>query len=195
MIDKNNLKIEGHLLIKDKNTNEIIVDKNNAIHFENMSISLAKSLSHRPDGHIHEMHFGNGGSSVSAIGAITYLPPNIAGANADLYNSTFFKVIDDQSPLNNDPENNFLNVQHTTNSLFSDIVITATLDAKEPNGQEAFDDAINLEGDFIFDEIGLKTFTETPGVGPLITHVIFNPVQKSLNRIFEIVYTIRISMV
>jgi hypothetical protein len=160
-----------------------------------MSIALAKSLAHRPDGHLHEMHFGNGGSTVSGIGVVSYLPPNTEGQNSDLYNRTFFKVIDDQSPLNQDPARNFMEVRHTQNNLYSDIVVKCTLDFNEPAGQEAFDDATNSEGEYIFDEIGLKTFSDTAGAGLLVTHVIFNPVQKSLNRLLEVLYTIRISMV
>lgn len=187
--------MEGHVKIYDPITGEVFVNKRNAIHFENMSIALAKSLSHRPDGHIHEMHFGNGGSTVSGIGVVSYLPPNTAGQNSDLYNRTFFKVVDDQSPLNTDPENNNMEVRHIQNNLFSDIIIRCTLDFNEPAGQEAFDDATNTDQPFIFDELGLKTFAGDPGTGLLLSHVIFNPVQKSLNRLLEVIYTIRISMV
>mgnify|MGYP006435919303 CR=1 FL=1 len=181
--------------IRDPVSGEVFVDKPNAIHFENMSIALAKSLAHRPDGHLHEMHFGNGGSNVNGIGVVSYLPPNIEGQNSALYNRTFFKVIDDQSPLNTDPTRNFMEVRHSQNNLFSDISIRATLDFNEPVGQEACDDSTNSNGEFIFDEIGLKTFSSSPGTGLLVTHVIFNPVQKSLNRLMEVIYTLRISMV
>jgi hypothetical protein len=60
-------KMEGHVIIRDPQTGEVLLDKKNAIHFENMSIALAKSLAHRPDGHLHEMHFGNGGSTVTKM--------------------------------------------------------------------------------------------------------------------------------
>ena len=188
-------KVTGFLQIFDKATGEVLLDKQNAIHFENMSIALAKSLAHRPEGFLHEMHFGNGGSVVSGIGTVSYLPPNTDGQNSDLYNPTFFKVVDDQSPLNTDPSQNFMQVRHTQNDLFSDVVVNALIDFNEPSGQQAFDNAVTTESDFIFDEIGLKTFSGTPGTGFLVTHVIFNPVQKSLNRQLEVIYTIRISMV
>ena len=191
-------KIEGFVEIRDTtdpNNPLLLVEKRNAIHFENMSIALAKSLAHRPDGHLHEMHFGSGASTISGIGTISYLPPNIEGLNSDLYNPTFFKVIDDQSPLNNVPNNNNIIVRHTNNNLFSDIVVTCTLDFGEPAGQEAFDTATSTEQQFIFDELGLRTFAGSPGTGILVSHVIFSPVQKSLNRQLEIIYTIRISMV
>jgi hypothetical protein len=191
-------KIQGFVKIKDvtdPDSHKVVLEKKNQIHFENMSIALAKSLAHRPDGHIHEMHFGNGGSTVSGIGTISYSPPNVEGQNSDLYNPTYFKVIDDQSAQNLDPETNFMEVRHTRNNTYTDIKITATLGFNEPADQQAFDDTVSIEDKYVFDEIGLKTFAGEPGQGLLITHVIFSPVQKSLNRIFEIVYTIRIALV
>jgi len=194
MLDNSKIKITGHVIIKDIRTNKILVDKYNAINFENLSTVLAKGLADLPDGHIQEMEFGNGGSSVSGTGTITFLSPNITGSTAQLYNPTFIKVVNDQSPLNLDPTNNFITVNHTLGSLFSDIVVTATLDFNEPSGQAAFDNATSLEGDFVFDEIGLKSFSNTSGGGLLMSHIIFSPIQKSLNRQLLITYTLRISV-
>ena len=45
----------------------------------------------------------------------------------------------------------------------------------------------------MFDELGLKAYSPAgPGLGDLLTHVIFHPVQKSLNRLIQIDYTVRI---
>jgi hypothetical protein len=67
------------------------------------------------------------------------------------------------------------------------------LDFGEPSGQAAFDNATSTEGNFVFDELGLKSFNpEGPDTGLLLTHVIFHPVQKSLNRMIQVDYTIRI---
>ena len=74
--------IEGFLKVYDPNNGEIFVDKKNAINYENMSISIAETLSSRSYGEIYEMAFGNGGASVSDTGVITYLPPNVNGQNA-----------------------------------------------------------------------------------------------------------------
>ena len=79
------------------------------------------------------------------------------------------------------------------NGNYTDLKITCTLGLSEPSGQENFDTATNQNSNFIFDELGLKSFsTEGPNTGMLLTHVIFHPVQKSLNRLIQIDYTIRI---
>ena len=44
----------------------------------------------------------------------------------------------------------------------------------------------------MFDELGLKLWQGSASDLDLITHVIFHPVQKSLNRQIQIDYTVRI---
>ena len=68
---------------------------------------------------------------------------------------------------------------------------TCLLDYGEPNGQDAVDNATNTEGTYVFDELGLVSYNAN-GTGNLLTHVIFHPVQKSLNRLIQIDYTVRI---
>lgn len=185
--------VEGHVLIRDKRTNEILVDKNNAINPENLSVSIAQTLSNRSMGFIQSMVFGNGGSVVSGTGAVTYFPPNITGQSASLYNQTFSKVVNDRSPFNHTPTADYLSVQHNVGNVFSDIIVTCLLDFNEPAGQEVFDDATTVDGLYVFDELGLQSFNPLTG-GNLLSHVIFHPIQKSLNRQIEIIYTLRIYM-
>ena len=90
-------KIEGFLKIYDPNSGEILVDKKNAINYENMSEAMADTLSSRGYGEIYQMAFGNGGASVDETGIITYLPPNATGQNAALYNQTYAKIVDIRS--------------------------------------------------------------------------------------------------
>lgn len=187
-------RLEGFVEVRDALTGEVLVSKKNRIHAENMSEAIALSLANRSVGHIHEMVFGNGASTVSGTGAITYFPPNATGQDAQLYNQTYRKVVDDQSPLNSNPDANKLRVSHTVGQTYTDIVVTCTLDFNEPSGQEAFDDASDAEGNFVFDEIGLRAFDTVPGQGRLLTHVVFHPVLKSLNRSIEVIYTVRIYM-
>ena len=192
--DKSGIKVEGHIKIWDPTSGEIIVDKRNAIHYENMSIALAKSLADRTTGFIHEMAFGNGGTTVDPTGIITYLTPNSTGSNASLYNQTYYKVVDDNSSGNKDTSRNKMEVRHTAGNKYTDIIVTRTLDYGEPAGQAAFDNTTDFNDTFVFDELGLKSFegTENGSTNKLLTHVIFHPVQKSLNRLIQIDYTLRI---
>ena len=192
MIQPGLAKIEGFVKIFNPQTGEVLVDKKNAIHYENISIAMAQTLSDRDVGWIYLMAFGNGGSSVDPTGVITYLPPNTTGQNADLYNQTYTKVVDDNSAANTDPTNNKMTVLHTTGKAYTDILVQCLLDYGEPAGQQAFDNSTNFNGEFVFDELGLKTWNGSATDLRLITHVIFHPVQKSLNRQIQIDYTLRI---
>jgi hypothetical protein len=192
MIQPGLAKIEGFVKIHDPVNGEVFVDKKNAIHYENISIAMAQTLSNRNLGWIYTMAFGNGGSSVDPTGVITYLPPNTTGQNADLYNETYSKVVDDNSSANTDASNNKMTVLHTTGKVYTDILVTCLLDYGEPPGQQAFDNSTNFNGEYVFDELGLKCWNGSETNLRLITHVIFHPVQKSLNRQIQIDYTLRI---
>ena len=171
-----------------------------------MSIALASSLANAGYGTVYEMHFGNGGTVVNANGTITYRTLNTNGQNEDLYHTTFFKVVDANDTLNNtDPTQNYTSVTHVNNTNYTDIVITATIDYAEPVAtdttfnlagvdQDAIDNAGNFTGEFIFDELGLKSKSSSANLntGLLLTHVVFHPVQKSANRLLQVVYTLRI---
>lgn len=188
--------IEGFLKIYDPNTNEIFVNKSNAINYENMSEAIADTLSSRGYGEIYQMAFGNGGASVDETGVITYLPPNTTGQNAALYNETYAKIVDDTSVFNLDPTRNKMIVTHTTGRVYTDILVQCLLDYGEPAGQDAFDNSTQTDSSFVFDELGLLANYGTDSDGNvitrLLTHVIFHPVQKSLNRQIQIDYTVRI---
>lgn len=184
--------VEGFLKIYDPNSHEIFVDKRNAIHYENMSIALAQSIADTNIGYIYAMAFGNGGSAVDPTGVITYLPPNVTGENADLYNQTYIKVVDQNSAANTDPSRNKLTVLHTPGTVYTDVLVSCLLDYGEPAGQQAFDNSTNFNGEYVFDELGLKSWEGSSNDLMLITHVIFHPVQKSLNRQIQIDYTVRI---
>lgn len=191
MQDTNGVVVTGHIKISDPKTKEIYVDKRNAIHYENMSIALAESLSNAGQGYIYEMSFGNGGTTVDPSGIITYLTPNSTGTNATLYNQTFTKIVDDRSVNNTDPSRNYIETRHVSGTNYTDIIVSCLLDYGEPNGQDAFDTATDYNNAYVFDELGLRSYS-TAGAGRLITHVIFHPVQKSLNRLIQIDYTVRI---
>ena len=189
--DKQGVLLQGHIKIFDPESGEVIVNKRNAIHYENMSIALAETLSNAGQGFIYEMSFGNGGTSVDPTGIITYLTPNSTGTNASLYNQTFSKVVDDRSVNNLDPARNKIETRHVSGTNYTDILVSCLLDYGEPNGQEAFDTATDPDNAYVFDELGLRSYSPS-GTGRLITHVVFHPVQKSLNRLIQIDYTVRV---
>jgi len=180
--------IKGFVKIYDPISGEVIVDKKNQIHYENMSEALAYAISSQGSKFVYSMAFGNGGTSVDTTGVITYLPPNTNTQNSNLYNQTYSKVINQAFPdVNNDVLNNKIEIRHLPGEVYTDILISCRLDYSEPTGQESFDNSQSLDDTYVFDELGIKSQE-----GKLLTHVIFHPIQKSLNRLIQIDYTIRI---
>lgn len=195
--ESSGIYIRGHIKIFDPETQQVFIDKHNAIHYENMSIALANSIADKGQNFIYEMNFGNGGTSVDPTGIITYLPTNTVGQNANLYNPTYSKIVDDTAIANPDPVNNKMTVSHIPGTVYTDILVSCLLDYGEPSGQSAFDNSTNLSGQYVFDELGLRgrSTDGTSGLtstGLLLTHVVFHPVQKALNRLIQIDYTVRI---
>ena len=214
--DQMNVRLEGHVLIREydemsgllesrkmecedtfaneqlrdkymrEGHGQVVLDQRNAIHNEHASIILARGLANRDDGSVYSMHFGSGGATIDPLGDIIFATPNTVGA-ADLNVPTYFEVVDDTLGA---PPGNQMAVRHINGTLFSDVEIRCVIDKDEPFGQQAFDNVgfnINDASLFIFDEIGLKSQD-----GLLLTHITFSPIQKSANRIIEVVYTLRV---
>lgn len=213
--DQLNIRMEGHVLIREygdktgmledrgieagdfpteaardhymrHGNGEVVLDQRNAIHNEHASIVIARGLANRDNGSVFSMHFGSGGATINPLGQIIFAVPNTVGA-ADLNNPTYFEVVDDNQGA---PPGNQMAVRHVNGTLFSDVEIRCVIDKDEPFGQQAFDNVgFNINDDtlFVFDEIGLKSQD-----GLLLTHITFSPIQKSANRIIEVVYTLRV---
>lgn len=178
----------GHIRIWEKETGKVLLDQNNAIHPENMSIALAKSLAGKPQGNIKELVFGNGGAKLDSNGNLIYSPVNVIGRSASLYNQTYSKIVGSDST---DMDNNFMEVTHANGNIYSDISITCTLNQNEPTGQDILNDTTSVTtGDYTFSELGLKT-----NEGSLITHCVFYPVNKASNISLVINYMVRIKIV
>ena len=183
MIENIGSLVKGHVGIfsYDRDGNrECLVNQDNAIHSENMSRAIAYSLSSDLNYNLYEIHFGNGGVVVDTDGKLSYRKPNTSQSSDQLYNPTYF----------------------------SDLIITATLDYDEPSSydttfnladindrdQPSLDQTTSIQS-FTFNELGLKTKgTAGLGKGNLLTHTIFHPVQKSTNRLIQIVYTLRFTV-
>jgi hypothetical protein len=195
--ERSGVVVTGHIKIFDPKTQEVYIDKMNAINYENMSQALAYSLANKGENYVYEMNFGNGGTNVDATGLITYLPPNTSSSAGNLYNPTYTKVVDDTSAANLDPLNNKIQVSHIPGVTYTDILVSCLLDYGEPAGQLAFDNSQNMNSEFVFDELGLRGRSSDgssglTSTGLLLTHVIFHPVQKSLNRLIQVDYTVRV---
>lgn len=200
MTDSIGFDVSGHILIRDKETGEELVNKRNAIHYGNLGYLISQALGNQDNKIIHFMAFGNGATSVDSSGKVIYKSTNTSESretSASLYRKTFAKVVSNTAQ-NSDQASNKLEV--IEGSGFTDMKITCTLGLNEPSDQESFDTSSNNEGDYIFDELGLVSYVDGSNAttastsGDLLTHVIFHPVQKSLNRIIEVVYTLRIQM-
>lgn len=92
--------IKGHVNIKDDLGN-ILVDKDNAIHPQNMARVIARALADESNYYIYKMAFGHGGTQVNAAFTITYnpphdgQPPDVKTWDSTLYNETYAEVIDE----------------------------------------------------------------------------------------------------
>lgn len=218
MIDHLAGNVIGDILIRDYETKEILVKKLNAVHFGNISTEIAQALTGDNNSFITYMAFGNGGVIIDSAGGIVYRNPNTSlnkNPNAQLYNTTLIYEMTNEASNVQDP---MVSVpqESTLTGNYEDILAKVVLIAGFPSGQQNMDNAdgsnnqINsVSTTFVFNEIalfcgpkGLGTLTDTTEiqnfiVNPdtrLITHVIFHPVQKSLNRVLEITYTLRIQM-
>lgn len=192
MIDSANFSIDGHVKIWDPKTQEVFVSKHNAINPETMTLIIANMLAGNNSKYVYEMHFGNGGIIIDETGNITYndVAENLlAGIESSLYNPTYYKVVDTLDAENNDdPTQNKVTITHTNGLTYTDVVVTCTLNESEPTVAGS-----DFNGEFIFNELGLKSKgTEGLNSGYLLSHIVFHPVQKSANRVIQIIYTLRI---
>jgi hypothetical protein len=173
------MSMNGHILIRDKETGEELVNKRNAIHYGNMANLVANALNNQSQSYVHFMAFGNGGSSVDTAGKVIYKSPRVSEsfeASADLYSRSYSKVI---SAAASNPATDKIEV--VAGSSFTDLKITCTLGYAEPADQDLFDSSTDNDGNYVFDELGLYSYP-TDGTNittsKMLTHVVFHPVQK-----------------
>ena len=187
--DNAGIKMSGHILIRDAETKEEIVNKRNAIHYGNMANMIAKALTNSADSYIHYMAFGNGATSVDAAGKVIYKAPRVSEAyenSATLYSRTFQKVISNNTTTDK--------IEFIPGTSYTDLKITCTLGYNEPSAQDTFDTSTTNDGLYVFDELALLSYATDPTNSTMLTHVIFHPVQKSANRTIEIIYTVRVQL-
>lgn len=167
------LDIQTRVLVRDQKTDEVLLDKSNAIHTINMARAVARGLAREPNYFIYRMAFGNGGTFIDAANNIVIRPPN-DGNNGDgwesrLYNETYSEVIDESNPAflgsgsgaipGDDPAGGGIISQEVGSK--SNVIITVFLNENEPTGQlsnSSISSPTGEEREFYFDEIGLYTF-------------------------------------
>ncbi len=180
--------VEGHIKIWDPESGEILVKRRNAVNYENMSLAVANLLANAAGStstyEISTMRFGNGGTSIDGLGAVTYKATNTNSASGALYNQTHSQTVDDDITGSVD---NQVTANHTSPNSYSDVITTCTLDYNIPAGQDLTDTGTDMNGTYVFDELALYTANND-----LLTHVVFHPVQKSANRKIQVIYTLRI---
>lgn len=197
------VSVEGFVLIKDITNDRVLYQGRNAIHQENMSVALAQALSRGTGSFVSEMWFGCGAAIIATDGTISYRKPNVNGVNADLYQPTYFRVIDETDYNRAAESTDNVTIGHVAGTNYADTVVTVTLSNTDPlKGASEFNlydytngslEATVYDGEFEFNEIGLKTKGDN-GLksGKLLTHFIFHPVQKSADQTIQIVYTLRV---
>ena len=188
--DNSMLGMDGHVLIRDIDTGEVLLNKHNAINFYNMSIALAHLLANKEDDglgnfNIATLALGNGGTQIDGSGNVFYKTPNVGTTSSELYAETHANPVQPIAPDVTNP--NQVDANPHDGQVYSDVVVTATLEYAEPAGQNPIDNDTGA-GAYVFDEMGLKTAS-----GKYLTHLIFHPIEKSANRKLEIIYTIRIT--
>jgi hypothetical protein len=188
-IDFAALDVSGHVKIVDKATGEVLLNQRNAVHYGNLARIVAQALSGQFSGSafLNWMAFGNGATAVDTSGRVIYKTPRVSESfesAAGLYSRTYEKSFDQAGA----------NIDVVTGPSYTDLKITVTLGFNEPGTQDIFDSAENMEGDFVFDELGIFSRANTIDDAVMLTHVIFHPVQKSQNREIEITYTIRVQL-
>ena len=189
-LEKSFVEIEGHITIWDPDTGEVMVKRRNAVHYENMSMSIAGLLANQSgvigNYQIRGMRFGNGGTVIDGLGNVTYKSPNTTGSASALYNETLSQIVDE---VDADAGTNTVVAVHTNGNTYSDVITTCTLDylSDDYADQDTTDTATSMDGDYVFDELSIYNANDD-----LLTHVIFHPVQKSANRKIQVIYTLRI---
>jgi len=178
--EKFTIDVNGHVLIKD-DLNNVLIDKNNAVHPQNCARIIGRALAHEENSWIYRMAFGNGGTIVSSNFEITYKTPNDGQPpdpntwKSQLYNEVYSEIVDDQSgmigfgpgavPADDPPSVPNVSgpgVRSTELGLTTQVLIECVLNPAEPTGEFPTDTVgppnvqVN-QGTFVFDEIGLFT--------------------------------------
>jgi hypothetical protein len=105
MLENLPIQIHGHLTVTDisKKKHKVLVDKDNAIHPQNMARAISRALANESNFWVNRIAFGNGGTFIGATYDITYRTVN-DGQSPDSrtwdsrpYSETYSEIIDEGS--------------------------------------------------------------------------------------------------
>jgi len=95
------IQVKGHVKIAD-DLGHVLLDRDNAIHPQNMARVIARSLANEPNGNIYRIAFGNGGTETDAAYTVSYKTPNTGQDDninqtfdTRLYNETYSEIVDE----------------------------------------------------------------------------------------------------
>lgn len=178
--EKLGVSVSGHVVIKD-DLGTVLLDKQNAIHPENMARVIARAFANEPNASIYRIAIGNGGTTTDASSNVAFRPandgqaPDVRTWDSRLYNETYSEVVDELSALKGQDigssdssgsragggaqptANDGTSVISNSLGLSSEVVITTVLNANEPSGQVGSTSTNSADGSFAFDELGLYT--------------------------------------
>jgi len=179
--------VDGHVHAAYADNGEVLVDKHNAVHPQNMARIFARALAGESNSSIYRMAFGDGGTTIDAALQVSYKtpndgqPPDVATWDSRIYHETYSEICNNGIFSNNpligtDPGSADQNtgqrsgggavpsgdtqpnsVRSNEVGLISQVIIQVTLNGGEPLTQAAGDDTPTELNDFSFDEIGLYT--------------------------------------
>jgi len=188
--ENSNVKVEGHVVITDADSGEVLLDKYNAINFQNFAFAVAQAMSGDTTYAVNKLEFGYGGTTIDVNGNMTYKDARVSGQSVDgLYSTSPATIGADPTVSPLQKAATFI-VNNAANQPYSDLECKVILDYNEPDATGPVTDNASDFDDpdsFVFDEIALMS-----SAGTYLTHLIFHPIQKSNNRKLEILYTLRI---
>jgi len=167
--DKFAVSAHGHVLITDS-VDGVILDQHNSVHPQNMARIIARGLANESNHSIHRIAFGNGGTYIDATGTVNFKTPrdgqlpDVLGWQSRLYNETYTEIVDESSPLLGtgagavpSGDGTGAGVRSISAGVQSQVVVTAVLNALEPNAQvqSSTDPTVAVMDDFLFDELAL----------------------------------------
>ena len=104
MFEQLPIHVSGHVHIED-DRGEVLLDKSNAVHPQNMARVMARALAGEDNSKIYRIAFGNGGTLTDAAFTVTFNTPNdgqspdVRTWDSRLYNETYSEVIDEGDAL------------------------------------------------------------------------------------------------